>query len=409
MGKFIETTEKQFINEYVKSYMTATNEYSVYQEGSPTFVTYYSVDKRASTEDMGLGSVIEIVGSESPIKYNKIENFPIYSMEEMNPSIDYDEPSGLNTEINGSALILPKTIVPSPEDLFLISYNDIKTLYRVDNIEMSSYSNKEFYKISFSKELYSLDLLEERQLSSIFSVVYENIGTEYNSVIEKVDCLLLDHIDTLYKELCSKYIKYFYNKKLGTFILNEDKCNSAFKECYKDNNIYDPKLCYFINNNSLFLEKRTFLKNIYIESLLKDRDFDYERTIYSFLENKEDIDYFLYSSIYLNLIKESIFKLYQEKYYEVVHNIGNNILNKQDIFECDFKNIIKNYTKAEDLENINIIEKVIIIFLKEEKLDNRYLIGLCNDIKILGNFHSYMLIPCILYILNQVKIKIFIS
>ena len=63
----------------------------------------------------------------------------------------------------------------------------------------------------------------------------------------------------------------------------------------------------------------TFLKNIYIECLLKNRDLDYEKSIYSLLETL-DIDEFEYPYFYFIPIQESSFMLVQDKFHELVHN-----------------------------------------------------------------------------------------
>ena len=78
MGKFIQekNVEQKVLNNYFDNYLDTTDRYSKWLQGSPTFVTYYSINLENSTQDRGLNNVTEIVGGESPIKYNKcIERF----------------------------------------------------------------------------------------------------------------------------------------------------------------------------------------------------------------------------------------------------------------------------------------------------------------------------------------------
>lgn len=414
MGKFIETNEKTFVNNYVQSFITSTDEYSKFQEGSPTFCTYYSVDTRASTADPGLGEVVELIGDESPIRYNRIEDFPLYAMEELIPNLDFDEQMGLATEVEGTALLLPNTIVPNIDDLFLISYAHEQKLYRVNNIETSSYSSKTFYKISFNKENSGTSILDSKQVIDDWKVVYKNIGTEYKSVIPSKEYLVLDEVLEFYEKLSSDYIKYFYDKKLGCFIFNGDKVNSIVKDLYTDQNIYDPKLALFINKHELFIDSRTFLKNIHVESLLEDRYFDYDYTIYNLLDSN-DINSFNYDKFYLTIIVRSLFIMFKEKYYEFVHYnefpVDLAHPNQYNIFKSNFKELLNNYTTLDELNKLDIdnIEKLLIVFLKEFdnlKMDMIY-DSYIKDITVNRDIHSYTLIPCVLFVLKSIKLKIF--
>jgi len=414
LGKFIETVEKDFINNYIHSFVNATDEYSKFQEGSPSFCTYYSVDTRATTTDPGLGQVVEFLGDESPIRYNKIENFPLYAMEELVPSLEFDEDTGLNTEMEGTALILPNTIVPNVNDVFVVSYAHIEKIYRVNNIETSSYSSKTFYKISFNKENSSTGILEEKQVIDNFNVVYRNIGTDYKVVIPKSEYLILDDLEHLYEELSKVYISYFYNSKVNSFIFNGDKINSIVEEIYWDKSIYDPKLALFINKNKLFIESRTYNKNIHIESLLEDRYFDYDYTLYNLIENPENSNYF-YDVFYLIQITSSIFTLFREPYYELVHHktFPQDLKHplEYDMFSKSIKELLDSYTTLDDLnntENISDLVKCVVIYLKEfNNLKLSQSFDYIKSVKVNKNLESYVLIPCILYILKQIKLTIF--
>ena len=76
MARFIDTpNERTLVNKYVDSYMNGVNQYAKYIDSTPSFATYYSRDVDRSTENPGLGQVKEIVGMESPLRYNKIKNY----------------------------------------------------------------------------------------------------------------------------------------------------------------------------------------------------------------------------------------------------------------------------------------------------------------------------------------------
>ena len=75
-------------------------------------------------ENPGLGAVREVVGYESPNRYNRIENVPIYGVEEITPDMVHDGISGINVESELTALIIPDTIQPNVDDLLIFSYHE---------------------------------------------------------------------------------------------------------------------------------------------------------------------------------------------------------------------------------------------------------------------------------------------
>ena len=162
MGKFLqeESMEQKVLNNYFDNYLDTTEKYSKWLQGSPTFVTYYSINLENSTQDQGLNNVMEIVGGESPIKYNKIENFPIYLDSDMNFNTNLEEDAGFDSDSEGTAILLPGTIVPQNDDLILFEVLEKKYIYRINNVEYSNTSIRKFYKISFSVSPFDIDTLE---------------------------------------------------------------------------------------------------------------------------------------------------------------------------------------------------------------------------------------------------------
>jgi hypothetical protein len=388
LGKFIE--EQAVIQTHLDNYIKQAYDFSKYIEGSPTFVTYYSKDILASTEDVTLGGVLEHIGTESPIKFNKIENFPVYGIESLVPQTDYDEEEGLSTEIEGQAVILPNTIKPLVNDYFRVSLSG-NLLYRVTNVEVDNAGNKVMYRISYSLSSSSPSILEEKQISENFKVVYENIGKDVKSVIKESDFLLLDDIDSEYNNLVKKYTRLFYNKDYNTFLFND--------------RIYDKLLIKFISDNNLFIKTRTFLKNIKIEpSLKEDMDdfFIYEGTIFNALENmdKDLLENFVFNSEKVNE-PSSVFSLFKNK-YEIWKLIYNE-LGETDSFGIYPDNFIDNIKS-----NVKFIESEYQLFnflidYLNNSLVKENLINYVAKEKFKSSLINYTMIPCILFILKQIQ------
>lgn len=422
MGKFLqeESIEQKVLNNYFDNYLDTTEKYSKWLQGSPTFVTYYSINLENSTQDQGLNNVMEIVGGESPIKYNKIENFPIYLDSDMNFNTNLEEDAGFDSDSEGTAILLPGTIVPQNDDLILFEVLEKKYIYRINNVEYSNTSIRKFYKISFSVSPFDINTLENRQVEDKYSVIYNNIGTEVDPIIPEKQFTFISRIDKVIDYLTERYIRFYYDEKVNSFIYNLDKMNMALHDYYKDNGIYDPKLALFIKRNNLFINKKTFLKNIYVECLLQNRDLDYEKSFYSLLETL-DLDEFEYPYYYFMPIFESSFMLFQDKFHELVHNKidmyskGGLKFATDKLSSGSFMSIVDIVKYIKDtkllIDKLPINEKIIIIYMRCIKYEEQNnitdyfedIIKLSEKVKVDKNIYSYIQIPCIIYILKKIK------
>jgi len=420
MGKFIneENVENKLLNNVFDNYLDTTERYSKWLQGAPTFVTYYSINLDSSTQDQGLNNVTEIVGQESPIKYNKIENFPIYLEGEMNFQTQLDEESGFDSDSEGNAIILPGSIVPQNDDLIVFQILEKQYIYRVSNVEYSNTSIRKFYRINFFVSSFDINTLETRQVQDEYSTIYNNIGTNLDPVIPKKEFTFIKDIDKNLNYIMERYVRYYYDNKMNSFIYNKDKLDLTIHEFYKDNGIYDPKLAYFIKRNNLFINDKTFFKNIYIDCLLQNRDLDYEKCIYSLFETI-DIEEFKYPYYYFIPINQSAFMLLQDKFHELVHN-PIDVYNKmtqglKDVFTSgSFTSIdlIKYITDTSLLiDDLPVNEQIMIIYLRiklEEEQNNitdyiEDIVNLSSKVRIDKDLYSYIQIPCVIYILKEIK------
>jgi len=105
--------EQKIIHENILRHLQNSYTYqSKRLQGTPVFTTYYNRNISASDQDQILETVTDLLGTEGPVKYNKVNDFPLYLAGEVNPNLEFDESFGLNTEGTGEAVILPNTIKP---------------------------------------------------------------------------------------------------------------------------------------------------------------------------------------------------------------------------------------------------------------------------------------------------------
>ena len=249
-------------------------------EQTPTFVTYYHININESTSDEGFNDVDSVLGSTSPIKYQKINKFPIYGLEQVITQLQ-DTEVGIDVSYEGEAVILPNTIKPLPNDYFTIPYVGETVLFRITEINYDNIRPDNFYKIMFK-----LDAIDEDKSKNLndqvydkYTCVFENIGSENRCIIQEGFKEQLDKIDKLYSDMTNLYISIFYNERYNV-ILGE--MNTGFL-------LYDPFMSHFINKHQLF-KKKTTLDTIYLEEdHVSDnkKKLKYERSIYRFFERRD--------------------------------------------------------------------------------------------------------------------------
>ena len=131
--------------------------------GTPVLVTYYNVDDVSSTADNGTGTADKILGSDSPFRYNKIENLPVYGLKDLLPSKDEIDMGLIDLSLDGEIVILPNTIKPSPYD-YLVYHcyeNGPILTFRIDNFEFTTIKSNGYYRLEISiKDINDRDTID---------------------------------------------------------------------------------------------------------------------------------------------------------------------------------------------------------------------------------------------------------
>ena len=246
MGNFINTNYNKTIDNLVEGAKSRLNNpFYIYGDRKPTIVTYYNINHNASTLDKGSSTLYDDIGQNSSLRFNKIENFHLYGIEKINVNLDIGE-YGLESPIEGEALILPNTIVPVPGDMFIINHViDKPYLFMVTGIGIDTlYTGANFYKISYKltrTDMDALTSLETVQTIKRFTYKAGNVGTTLTPLIESNQAELIDKIEDNIDTLLNYYMNLFYKNSVQNFILE-----------YQHMYLYDPYLIEFMIRNKLF-------------------------------------------------------------------------------------------------------------------------------------------------------------
>jgi len=387
MGSFI--SDKSFINENIFKYEERLeSQYSIFLEETPTFTTYYHINTVQSITDTGLLNVEEIIGNKSPIKFNKINDFPIYGISNIQLDLSEEE-EGLTTSYEGEGTILPNTVEPLPNDFFTISYLSKTYIFMITSISYDTIKSNNFYKISFTlKTMSDKDLgYLEKQSSEIYNCIFKNIGTEDNCLIEKDVYDQVLSLKTVCNNLIDRYITLFYSAKFNSFLFDNG-----------GSYIYDKYATHFINSNSLFSNE-----NGYNTIILSNEDDsmgfigEYEDCIYRIIEtrNVEELDYTRYLTNRIVNVN-SIFRYYS------LNNVQSVMFTDTGLSEyLDDKLIDDTRSNIKAIGDMSIRDKLFIGYFNNS-IENVY--GLDVDaiksIKIRYDLNSFRYIPILIFILK---------
>lgn len=272
--------EKKLVNDNVFRYENRLNSsIARFIDKSPTFVTYYHVNYLETTLDGGYRDIEEILGKRSPLKFQKITDFPLYGIEAIVLNIS-DNDQGLDTDFQGEAVILPNTIKPLQNDFFMINSVKGSFIFRVTAIQYDNIRPDNFYKIEYRFEYLDDQKIEDlnNQVEEKFTCILENIGTENTCLIQEEYQEVLSNIENLYNDMVNTYKVIFYNERYNCFL----------GEIPGGRKLYDPLQTVFFNKHKL-LHRKNDLKTIVLTEGFSDnkRKVKYEKSIYRLFERRD--------------------------------------------------------------------------------------------------------------------------
>ena len=391
---FLINEQKMVEDNIFKFENRLNSQISRFLDKSPVFVTYFHINVNETTVDGGFKDIEDIVGNRSPLKFQKIENFPIYGLEPVVLSIQ-DNDQGLDTEYSGECVILPNTIKPLQNDIFMINHVKGSFLFRVTEVQYDNIRPDNYYKIAYRFEWLDDDKVDElnEQVQEKYSCILQNIGTENNCIIKEEYLERIQNIDDMYDDMVSTYKTIFYNERYNCFL---GETNDGYK-------IYDPLQTIFFNKHKLLNKKQDYSTTILTEGFVDNkRKIKYEKSIYRFFERRDLklISTFPYNTFPANYKKDSSFSRWNDKSV-IVADIPStmDMNNAIDLLSVDLVNSFK-YNGPQDSKYIELMQK----FIRKEEI-TIYDIPLDLNEELLrldANEEVFFFTPILLYIIQVV-------
>jgi hypothetical protein len=259
MARITRVASRDLLVKNIEEYRDkVVSKYSTMFEGTPVYVTYYSRNRLASTEDVILDAVTQTVGAESPLRYDRVDGLALYDLQALQAAVESDQ-FGLSTDYSGDAVVIPDVIRPLVDDYFSMTFSGTTYLMRVKGVTPDTIHGKKFYRIEFFLSRESVPLIEEQVERDL--VVSANTGgvDDKPLVVQRSGLLLAEYMKELADGLTSFYIDSFRNKLFGSIVSvrSEGKL------------IYDQMVVRFIQETNTLYVPGTVLSSVVVEDSLE--------------------------------------------------------------------------------------------------------------------------------------------
>jgi hypothetical protein len=283
------------IFKYEQRLKSATNKYI---ESGAILTTYYNINEDATTVDRGLKDIEQIFGKQSPIRYNQIDNLPLYGFDSANPN-NTDEQQVEDIVVEGDCIILPSMIVPKQYDIFTINHLKMKAFFQVTEVTYDSMRVEGFYKIRYRLLSTSSETSENLKAQTVnhYKCDMTAIGTDKNPIIRYDDFVRKSQIEKMINDMITSYRALFYNEKHNCFLYRDTETSTRWFDLCGNEFIAKHSIMNYENSTNVIL-----LQQKLNDLLLPSR---YNRSVYHWI----DID------APLRFIEQFRFKLVDADYY----------------------------------------------------------------------------------------------
>ena len=362
---------------------------------TPTFVTFFQIADDLSTVDEGFNHVDDFLGNTSPLRYKKIENFPIYGLDQMVLQIE-DSEHGLDRSYEGEGTIINSTIVPLQNSMFMIPSLHDFYIFRIISVSSDNIMTDNYYQIQFRLEYVDREKATwlNRQTVESYACLLENIGTDKKCIIRSDELEQIHKLEAMYDDIVDTYKSIFYSSRYNDFIGEIDG------PCHL---LYDPFQVEFMNRHNLLNRKNQLMVIIPTQQFNDPkRALKYERSVYRFFERR---DLHLLSNFKFNTFPgvnntETAFAKYADETVQIVDIPSAKYLNDtaMGVFGDEFVNQMKLGLPAETKYG-----QLLIDYIRKDGfgLSNIPLDLMDELLQLDGGMEIFLITPIILYIIKS--------
>jgi len=400
----VQELRKSQYDEYRKR---RTSQFIKFLDKDVDFVTYYSVNKVESTYAFENGNVDSYIGDDSPVRYNKINNLPVYGIAQVSDINDFDDENGglSNDNFSGEMILLPNIIEPCEGDAFIINIFDENRLFVVNNVSQTVLKSKPHYALTYHACIPEYINKINKQVSSEFNAIFDNIGTQDKVIISNDEYDLRKNYKDMYREFYKYYISSFFREKLTMFEITipYDKLLVENKEVH----YIDKFLLKFMADERIVVMDELLRDSLILDynNIFDSNDYKtYKESLYWAISNR-DISNMNESNNFISINKIT-------SPFALSYGVNSNWYFTSDGFtvktdnsfgvEFDFNTIISKYLQKDTSIDRNNpytrILSIIVNYMHGNQIMPGYFSGIIDK---LTELQEYELIPIIMYIIKE--------
>ena len=229
------TVVNQQMYKYDQFLHSRVNKYS--GEGR-TLVTYFNINEKETTDSFGLGTNYKVLGDNSPLRYDMIENMVLMGVTPLNPEEGQASQSPVrNYMLNGEATTIPGTVMPKENDMFIFNNINMTHIMRITQVVQDGLNTDGSYKV-----MYSLFSTNPREVEYAYSQTVGHYvmdlqtigGEDLTPVIGKEDYNHRDRLIKMVNDMIENYVSRYYDRTHNCFICRQngtalfDLCGNMF-------------------------------------------------------------------------------------------------------------------------------------------------------------------------------------
>ena len=367
------------------------NPYYLFNNTSQSVCNYYNINTTMTTLDESTRGNYGEISSDSPIRFNKISNFCIYGINKIEPSLENGEYGLESSDITGDAIILPNTIIPYPGDFFSLNQIDKPYLFKVTAVNPNTLdTGATMYRINYT--LSSSDGVEniEAQVVKKYNFYIENYGSNFGCLIEEALASEIAELERYTVVLKDYYLQLFYDYKIQSFSYLRDGMIR----------VYDPYLIEFIIRNKIMTGSTRYIhvdQQIFLPATF---GVDYDRTIFSALEDRDPYKHYckFTGNLLLCTQKLSLLYAYPQDYYIMDYSHLNSKFHIIDIFDDPS---FMDKVRSNELTT-NVLKNIVINYLNGVNTIDETILSQLKHVDYMQTPELFYLIPLVIYCIEQV-------
>ena len=350
--------------------------------------------------DEATGMIEDNYGEKSPLRFNKINNFIVYTSDMvLTTNINEGDFGPEGDVITGTFAILPRTIIPSPGDLFRIPHmkNAGDFLFKVT--EVNSYlldGDATWYEIEWvlDKSENSYDTVKKNVVEE-YEFILSNTGSNLNPIIKSTKYALAKDLDETNDILRNYYLELFFNTSVQAL---------TFKDQY-GRGIYDEMLTEFASTTRILSDVKNF---IYLHPQVPKShqfNFKYRMTLFCCIveKNLKRIkDRNIINRVWLEHIDrpDVVFYTRAEHYFETKYDMNTHISIPETVAISPFESELLDGIAKNELIEGDILSNIIIKYMNDElNLTTDDILSL-KDIYMDNTTKLFYYLPCVIFIIE---------